>query len=305
MTCFHERFKLVSLWQIMKTFDAARWLHYSNTFQTGVIHGEWRHLIAGLDDNLQQLNRLRSIVDDGKPMSEEFRNYLRLASGGFQEECAGLELNTVVITIRKLDELIAHDEATYADFYKLADELNGRIIDEMKGKVYLSLNTDEAKHFEQWRNGWGKIIERFLDATTDIEESQKCFALARYAGCVYHSVQIVEVGLVELGTFIGVKDPKSGWTAVSNKLDGIVGADHKQMTEFERTNFVFLQQVQATTKALKFAWRNKISHAHGKLELMSNDFHPTIAEEILTATRCFMNRLATELPTARQDKGQV
>jgi hypothetical protein len=50
-------------------------------------------------------------------------------------------------------------------------------------------------------------------------------------------------------------------------------------------------------EALKNAWRNKISHAHGKLIVMTGEeFHPDVAEEILTATRAFMRRLAEGLP---------
>lgn len=51
-------------------------------------------------------------------------------------------------------------------------------------------------------------------------------------------------------------------------------------------------------EALKNAWRNKISHAQGKLNLLSPAFTREIAEEILIATRAFMRRLAEGLPPA-------
>ena len=94
-------------------------------------------------------------------------------------------------------------------------------------------------------------------------------ALEIYPAAVFHSIQIVEAGLIELGKFISVEDPKSGWTAVANKLKKIVSSKHEDRTKFERQNFEFIEQVKGTVEALKNAWRNKISHAEGKLLLMN------------------------------------
>jgi hypothetical protein len=57
--------------------------------------------------------------------------------------------------------------------------------------------------------------------------------------------------------------------------------------------------MHGATEALKSAWRNKISHAQGSLTLMTEDFSPDIAEEIMIASRSFMRRLATEMPNDR------
>jgi hypothetical protein len=96
---------------------------------------------------------------------------------------------------------------------------------------------------------------------------------------------------------MGVNDPKSGWTAVSSELKKIVEKKRNLFTDFEKNNFAFIEQLQATIEALKNAWRNKISHAQGVLTLMMNaDFSPEVAEEILLATRAFMRRLVEGLP---------
>jgi len=59
-----------------------------------------------------------------------------------------------------------------------------------------------------------------------------------------------------------------------------------------------IEQLDMTTEALKGAWRNKVSHAHGKLVLMTSDFAPNVAEEILVASGGFMRHLATDAPTS-------
>src|SRR5207237_738480 len=123
------------------------------------------------------------------------------------------------------------------------------------------------KAFDNPREKWEQVIDRFPDTVLDVEESAKCFALSRYAAAVFHSIQIVEYGLIELGKFIKVNDPKSGWTAVSNKLDQIIKTEHKNRSDFEKQYFSFLEQMQGTVTSLKNAWRNKISHAQGRLML--------------------------------------
>jgi hypothetical protein len=110
-------------------------------------------------------------------------------------------------------------------------------------------------------------------------------------------LQIVEAGVVDLGTFIGVNDPLSNWAAVTKKLKKILETDYKLLPLFEQQNRSFLEQVHGTIEGLKNAWRNKVSHVQGKLTLMTGEeFHPDVAEEILIATRAFMRRLAEGLP---------
>ena len=181
----------------------------------------------------------------------------------------------------------------------MAVELQGRLEDEAHAMTLLALNTEEADYYGNPRKDWDVVIDRFPDTVIDVEEARKCFALSRYAAAVFHTMQVVEVGLIELGKFIQVRDPKSGWTAVANELKKIVVKKYEDRTDFERQHFELLEQVQGTVEALKNAWRNKVSHAQGRLILMNQDFSPEIAEEILFASRSFMRRLATDLPAAQ------
>jgi hypothetical protein len=82
-----------------------------------------------------------------------------------------------------------------------------------------------------------------------------------------------------------------------------VDKKYNERNDFEKQNFPFLEQVQGTVEALKNAWRNKISHAQGKLILLTTDFTPEIAEEIILATRAFMRRLGEGLPFAAPPEG--
>jgi len=140
------------------------------------------------------------------------------------------------------------------------------------------------------------MVTRFNNATDDIEELSKCFALSRYPACVYHSLQATEIGIIELGRFIGVADPKPGWDATRNALKKILAKKYDQRNAFEQAHSAFIEQINGTIEALQTAWRNKISHAEGRLSLISKEFSAEVAEEIMLATRAFMRRLGLELP---------
>jgi hypothetical protein len=230
-------------------------------------------------------------------LSDEYRREALIAFTAMETVCIAFELDASLATVRKFKVVLDRQNLRYSDLYRLADELRGRLIDELGSKCFWALTTKEREYYEQPRNGWNEIIARFPDSVTDVEEASKCFALSRYAAAVFHSVQIVEVGLIDLGEFIGVNDPHSGWTAVSAALDKVIAKKHQDRTAFERDNFKFLEQVQGTVAGLKNAWRNKISHVQGRITLMTKDFSPEVAEEILYATRSFMRRLADGLPS--------
>ena len=169
-------------------------------------------------------------------------------------------------------------------------------IDELSTKLFFQLRNEKKEWFEIPRKGWEKITERFPDTVTDIEEMSKCLALSRYAASVFHSLLIVERGLIELGRAIGVTDPKPGWDATCNKMKILLDGGHKSYPPSLTIGFSALEQINQAPQSMKMAWRNKVNHAAGCLTVMSSDFVPDVAEEIVLGTRGFMRRLATDLP---------
>jgi hypothetical protein len=229
-------------------------------------------------------------------MAQDFRVSHTNLLAEWERDCRELELAASLATIERMLKLVVEPTSRYKEYGELAQELQGRLEDEMKLRYCWALSLKESETYEQWWKGWQPIIARIPDTLNDIEEAQKCFAFSRYPASVFHSIQIIEAGLIELGMFIKVADPKSGWTAVANELKKIVLKRHEEMTDFEKQHFQFLEQVQGTVEALKNAWRNKVSHVQGKIILMTGEFSPEVAEEILFASRAFMRGLATGLP---------
>ncbi len=277
---------LWSLWEIMRPFHADFFLTAKGFLRNYATYDLLSPL--GLVKDAVGLNRI----------SKEHRRVYAGAWDSFRPFVAELNLVASVATIEKMLSCLADPDSTYPQYYALGAELEGRLTDEMKGRMFLSLSPFEANIYEQPTQGWEEIVERFPATLGDIEEARKCFALSRYPAAVFHSLQIVEIGVAELGSIAGATDPLPGWGSTRNRLSAILKKPYKDRTAFEKKHFAFFEQVSATIELLNSAWRNKVSHAAGKLTLLTAEFTPDIAEEILSATRSFMRRLATEGPSS-------
>jgi len=183
--------------------------------------------------------------------------------------------------------------------------LQSRLEDELDERVFLQVSPERADCFDHPNKGWEDIISRFPAVIGDVEEMSKCFALSRYPSCIFHSMQIVERGLIELGETLRLRDPKPGWVATTKELKRITKKTYQQRTEWEKSHYLFIEQMEATIEALKNAWRNKIDHVAGRLVLLPGDFSPDIAEEIMLATRAFMRRLFTVTPIEVRPESDV
>jgi len=236
---------------------------------------------------------------DGLPYTDSFvaSNVRFLAI--LEQDCIDFDLAASLATVKKMQRMLVETKlSSRAELVPLQIELYERVIDELDSKIFWSLSARESGYYNNPRRGWEEIIGRFPDSLIDVEEASKCFALSRYPAAVFHSLQVVETGLIALGKEIGVTDPISGWTAVTIKLQAIQKTKYQDRSAFEQKHSAFLEQMAGTVEGLKNAWRNKVCHTHGKLTLMTADFSPEIAEEILFATRAFMRRLATDGPLA-------
>lgn len=266
-------------------------------------HPEGVMLLSKFLEGLVQRKAVRG--DTASPLpAEEVREVGKLV-GFFEGTLSELAFACSLASIEKIKNASSREGVTGAELSQLLDELQERLHDESAEKKFFVLTPHETAFYGKPCAGWEDIIRRFPNVRDDVEEASKCFALSRYAASVFHSVQVIEFGLIELGTFIGVADPQSGWTSVANRLKKIIETSYPNRSDFEKAHFAFVEQVQGTVEALKNAWRNKVSHAHGKLVLLTADFRPEIAEEILFASRAFMRRLADGLPLEPPPAGTV
>ncbi len=212
------------------------------------------------------------------------------------------DLPNTALVVREMGTLASQPDVTLPQLSRLAESLARTLKNELSLHVYLGISPREADFYEMPRDGWEEIIQRYPDSIDDIESASKCWALGQYVASVYHSTQIVEFGVIDLGRFLGVTDYRAGYTATTGALKKLIATPYPDWPTDFKGRSESLRQLHERLLALETAWRNKISHAQGKLHLMKKEFSPDVAEEILLATRAFMRVLSTEIPAAQEGK---
>jgi hypothetical protein len=236
-------------------------------------------------------------IRSDKPLLRRLQGHLL----NLADHCEHLPMTALAVKalldILQREDIMATWEQPEMVLHTSIATIQNRLTDELSLNLFFKLPQDRQKYFDEPLAGWEEVVARFPETISNVEEMSKCFALSRYAASVFHAVRTIESGLIPLGTFLGVDDPHSGWTAVTSKLAKlVVKTKYDDLPQQFKDCFLFLEQMHGVIEALKSAWRNKISHAQGSLVLMTEDFSPDIAEEIMIASRSFMRRLATECP---------
>ncbi len=136
-------------------------------------------------------------------LRETFRQHVSKVGVAFGAHAEGLGLTLTAVTLRKMAALSDKSNATVADLRRLAEELDGRLRDEMEAGEYLALTQAEAELFNSTDPFGGNVIASFPSAQFDIEEAAKCLALDRGTAAVFHLMRAMEVGLRQLGRSLG------------------------------------------------------------------------------------------------------
>ncbi|MDR3562801.1 MAG: hypothetical protein P4N59_15375 [Negativicutes bacterium] len=171
-------------------------------------------------------------------------------------------------------------------------EVLTRLEDELSLNLFFKLPEEKRKYFEQWGDGWEKILARFPDMVRDVEEMNKCFALSRYTAAMFHALHVAEWGAIQLGDYIGVTDPKKGWGPTERRLQELIRGGHTNLPSSLAGAFDFLEQINREIDSMVLAWRHKVDHAANHLAILPNiDFTQDVAEHVISAVRIFMLRL--------------
>ncbi len=222
----------------------------------------------------------------------------------FDEVCVGSGLAVTRIQVGKIACALQDPCRTVKSdlLCEYLKQLSITFSTELQTKIFLQIPSEKMRLFDAPYEGWEEVIDQFPDTISEIEEMSKCFALSRYGASVFHSLLIVEVGLIELGKAIKATDPKVGWDATTRRLSELVKGGHAKYPTDLPVSFGTCEQINQRVETMKHAWRNKVNHFQGKLTVIRTDFAPDTAEEIMVATRGFMRTLATDLkhPSADQ-----
>jgi hypothetical protein len=114
---------------------------------------------------------------------------------------------------------------------------------------------------------------------------------------MFHALHVAEWGAIALGDYIGVIDPKKGWSPTERRLRELLKAGHSNLPSTLTGKFDFLEQMGREIDSMVLAWRHKVDHAANHLAIVPDtDFTPDIARHIIGCVKVFMTRLAHGIP---------
>ena len=141
----------------------------------------------------------------------------------------------------------------------------------------------------------GTIVARFEEAADDISEACACYVFGRSRASVFHSMRIVEVGLLHVAKLAGIDDPKPSWGRVLKDLEKYaLHTEYKDLPEKVKPHREKIRMILPRMQAVQHAWpETNVTTRH---LFRTQSFSPVEAKDILEATEGFMRTLAHELP---------
>jgi hypothetical protein len=177
-------------------------------------------------------------------------------------------------------------------------ELRRRCEDEFKAAYFLHLEPTQAEMYQKPDKDWESVGSRFYKVKYNIEESGKCFALERYGASVFHVLQVAEYGVIQIAELMEVGGDKPGWAQLK-KLQTLIAEPYPKRSPLAQKHSQFLEDVLHLAVIVKDNWRHKLDHVDNQIVWVDTDFSPLVAGEIISATRAFMRKLASDLPQKR------
>ncbi len=166
------------------------------------------------------------------------------------------------------------------------DELANRIKDELISMEFYYVPTNCVDFYKE--NQFSEaMINRFGDSIYDMEEAGKCFALGRHTACAAHLMRVIESGLKELKSSLGIQKHTPTWDAIIKALRDYEEPLNPKTHKAEK---VKLQEIIARVYPIKDAWRNPTQHIERR-------YSEEEAREVFDASKNFMKILCEYLDT--------
>lgn len=174
--------------------------------------------------------------------------------------CSELDLRFCGRTVARLEEALKLDKPDIKGLDEIVRDLDRRIRDELTERVLFYVRPEGADHYDNFRQQWEPAISRF-NIATDIEEAERCYALGRYSGCVYHLMRACEIGVQELGKYLSLSVPKiqEPWGRILEHVrDEVKKMPHG--TQAEKTKQSQVSDAADALWHVNLAWRIPAEH---------------------------------------------
>ena len=161
------------------------------------------------------------------------------------------------------------------------EQLSSIVESELSSRLFVHVPQVGAAYYDQKELLGKEVIERFPTIQYDMVEAGNCYALGRSTACVFHLMRIMEVGVQEFGTKLGVAlTNDKNWQNILDEINKAIKA-----LPPKAPGTVAMSQASANLYSVKLAWRNEVMHPNDTYTLEE-------AEDLIRQVKLFMVQLA-------------
>ncbi len=170
---------------------------------------------------------------------------------------------------------------TYGKFRFLLAQLQNTIRWEMEDKLFMYIPSDRAARYDQAELLGKDVAAKFPAIQYDTTEAGNCYACGRSTAVVFHLMRIMEVGVQQFGSKLGVTlTVDKNWQNILDEINkAIKPLNPKDLKTVE------LSQACANLYAVKLAWRNEVMHPKDTYTLEE-------ADNLIRQVKIFMEQLS-------------
>src|SRR5262249_39636529 len=148
-------------------------------------------------------------------------------------KCESIGLRIAPKAIRALVRRLSAPSATNKEVHSDLFQITMNICWEMEEHLFLHVSPDRVQWYHSPKKGWGEVLIRWPELSTDIIECSKCFALDRFAGAIFHVLLVAEFGVIKLSGLLGEAGDKPGWGCLE-RLEKILQKSFKDRTPLQQ-----------------------------------------------------------------------
>jgi hypothetical protein len=195
-------------------------------------------------------------------------------------DCKKLGLAVSVKTI-EYAIILLKPETMFSSLAAAIDHISSNINWEMQGILFFHMPSSRASFYDKKELFGKEVNSKFPGIQFDMVEAGNCYASGRGTACVFHLMRIMEVGVQQFGTKLGVASvTDKNWQNILNEINKAI----KVLPPKDRAT-VAMSQAAANLYSVKLAWRNEVMHPKDTYTLEE-------AENLIGQVKLFMCQLA-------------
>jgi len=188
----------------------------------------------------------------------------------------------------RLSQLLM-EETPHKDVRTYLQVLSEVVNDEIANIVLLAVPTDKKPYYTAEKGILSdEVLTKFPSIATESEEARKCYSLGRPTASVFHSMRILEVGLISLAKELTVQWEHTNWEQLIRQIEDKTRKIGPTSGQLWREDLKFYSEAALQFRHFKDAWRNHVMH-------IRDSYNEDSALLILQSVNAFMTHLSSRL----------